>query len=99
MIVTKEINDKAGLFKIEGRLDTSTVSELEDMLKDIIDDLDSVTFDFEKLEYISSSGLRLLLSTNKQMSKKGGFKVKNVTGEVMEILDVTGFSSIITIEE
>lgn len=98
MTVTKEINGKEGLFKIEGRLDTNTVPELEELLKDIIDDLDSMIFDFEKLEYISSSGLRLLLSTNKQMSKKGGFKVINVTEDVMDVFDVTGFSSIITIE-
>ena len=83
---------------LEGRLDTMTAPELEAELQKSLDGADSLVMDFSKLDYISSAGLRVLLSAHKTMSTKGGMKVKNVNEIVREVLDVTGFSDILTIE-
>ena len=83
---------------LEGRLDTMTAPELEAELQKSLDGAESLVMDFSKLDYISSAGLRVLLSAHKTMSTKGGMKVKNVNEIVREVLDVTGFSDILTIE-
>ena len=83
---------------LEGRLDTSTAPELESQLNADLDGVTDLTFDFEKLEYISSAGLRVLLSTQKKMNEQGTMRVVNVNDAVMEIFEVTGFSTILTIE-
>lgn len=83
----------------EGRIDTATAPILEKELKESIDDsVKDLTLDFSKITYISSAGLRVLLTTNKLMLKKGSMKVTNVDSTVMEILEVTGFNEILTIE-
>jgi anti-sigma B factor antagonist len=84
--------------KLEGRLDTTTAPSLETELNSCIPDAETLTFDLGGIEYISSAGLRVLLYAQKKMRQKGGVKVKNVTNEVMEIFDVTGFSDILDIE-
>jgi len=83
---------------LDGRLDTTTAPELEQQIKEDIEGVKELTFDMEKLDYISSAGLRVLLSCQKIMSKQGNMVVKNVSEEVMEIFEVTGFSDILTIE-
>ena len=83
---------------LEGRLDTSTAPSLEEALKEELNGVTDLEFDFAKLEYISSAGLRVLLSTQKIMKKQGNMKVKNVCPEIMEVFDITGFSEILTIE-
>ena len=83
---------------LEGRLDTVTAPELEAELKDSTEKADALVFDLTKLDYISSAGLRVLLSAHKAMSKKGGMKVTHVNEIVQEVFDVTGFSDILTIE-
>ena len=83
---------------LEGRLDTTTAPELERELKDSLNDADALTLDFSKLDYISSAGLRVLLSAHKAMSAKGGMKVTNVNEIVREVFEVTGFADILTIE-
>ena len=83
---------------IEGRLDTSTAPELETAVKSEIEGVTSLIFDVEKLAYISSAGLRVLLSSQKIMSKQGEMKVINVSDTIMEIFDITGFTDILTIE-
>ena len=83
---------------LEGRLDTMTAPELEKELKDSLDGITALTLDMEKLEYISSAGLRVLLSAFKTMSKKDGMVITNVNEMIMEIFEVTGFSDILTIE-
>ena len=83
---------------VEGRLDTATAPELEAEFKSSLDGASTLVLDFEKLDYISSAGLRVLLSAQKVMAKKGGMKVINVNENVMEIFDVTGFSDILDIE-
>ncbi len=83
---------------LEGRLDTMTAPELETELNQVMGTVNELVFDFDKLEYISSAGLRVLLSAHKAMSKKGGMKVTHVNEIVQEVFDVTGFSDILTIE-
>lgn len=98
MTIQKEQKGNALTLALEGRLDTVTSPELEKELKASLDGADTLTLDFAKLDYISSAGLRVLLSAHKQMSAKGGMKVVNVNEIVKEVLDVTGFSDILTIE-
>ena len=83
---------------LEGRLDTTTSPELEKELNASLNGAESLTLDFSKLEYISSAGLRVLLSAQKETSRKGGMKVTRANEIVMEVFEVTGFSDILTIE-
>ena len=83
---------------LEGRLDTMTAPELEAELQKSMPGAESLVMDFSKLDYISSAGLRVLLSAHKTMSTKGGMKVCNANEIVREVFDVTGFSDILTIE-
>ena len=83
---------------LEGRLDTSTAPQLEGELKDGLNGVTELEFDFSKLDYISSAGLRVLLSSQKLMNKQGTMVIKNVNETIMEVFDVTGFSDILSIE-
>ena len=83
---------------LEGRLDTTTAPELEEVVKTNLDGVSALTVDMEKLEYISSAGLRVLLSAQKVMNKQGSMTIKNASEDVKEIFDVTGFSDILNIE-
>jgi len=85
-------------FDLEGRLDTITSPELEEAIQESVTDATELVLDFEKLEYISSSGLRVLLAAQKIMSKQGSMVVTNVNETIQEIFEVTGFSDILTIE-
>lgn len=85
-------------FVLTGRLDTITAPQLEEEVKASIDDISKLVFDFDGLAYISSAGLRVLLSAQKTMNEKGSMVVRNVSDEIREIFDVTGFSDILTIE-
>ena len=98
MTITTNLNGKALEVSLEGRLDTMTAPQLEAELKKSMADADSLTLDFSKLDYISSAGLRVLLSAHKTMSGKGGMKITHVNEIVQEVFDVTGFSDILTIE-
>ena len=83
---------------LEGLLDTVTAPQLEDELKAALPGVTSLELDMEKLEYISSAGLRVLLSAQKIMNTQGEMKLFHVNDVVMEIFEVTGFSDILTIE-
>ena len=96
--IEKSRNDKAMNIALTGRLDTVTAPELEKELRDEMDGLEELTLDMSALEYISSAGLRVLLSAQKIMSKQGKMVVSHVSPEIMEIFEVTGFSDILTIE-
>jgi len=98
MTITKNANGNALEVAVEGRLDTMTAPELEASLKESLGTAETLTLDFSKLDYISSAGLRVLLSAHKTMAAKGGMKVVNVNEIVREVFDVTGFSDILTIE-
>lgn len=83
---------------LEGRLDTTTAPQLEAALKESFDGVKELVLDFEKLEYISSAGLRVLLSAQKVMNQQGSMKVIHVGEVIQEIFEVTGFSDILTVE-
>lgn len=84
---------------IEGRLDTTSAPQLEDALKDTLAGIEKLVMDFTSLEYISSAGLRILLSTQKVMNKQGKMVIRNANDVVKEVFDMTGFSDILTLEE
>lgn len=84
--------------KLSGRLDTTTAPQLEEVVKAELSGKDTLVFDLADLEYISSAGLRVLLSAQKIMNNQGSMTVKNVSEEVNEIFEVTGFADILTIE-
>lgn len=96
--INKTKEDGKVTVTLEGRLDTVTAPDLEKELKGSLDDVTELVMDFEKLDYISSAGLRVLLSAQKVMTRQGGMKVINVNDSIMEIFEVTGFSDILTIE-
>ena len=73
-------------------------TQLEEEIRDSLDGVTELVFDFAELAYVSSAGLRVLLSSQKTMNGKGTMVVKNVSDEIQEIFDVTGFSDILTIE-
>ena len=97
MTITKTLNGTALTLALEGRLDTITAPELEAEIKASLDGVTALTLDLEKLEYISSAGLRVLLSAQKVMNKQGDMKVANVNETIREIFEVTGFSDILSI--
>ncbi|MCM1386661.1 MAG: STAS domain-containing protein [Bacillus sp. (in: Bacteria)] len=84
---------------VEGRLDTMTSPELEEAVRESIDGITELIFDFDALAYVSSAGLRVLLSAQKIMNKQGSMVIRHVCETVMEVFEVTGFSDILTIEE
>lgn len=98
MTITKELNGTALKIVLEGRLDTMTAPELERELNQDLGAVENLTMDFSRLDYISSAGLRVLLSAHKALSGKGGMKITNVNEIVQEVFDVTGFADILTIE-
>lgn len=97
MEIIKKSEGNRLVVDVQGRLDTVTAPELEQELASVLDDAEGLTLDFAKLDYISSAGLRVLLSTQKRMMDKGGMTITNANEEIMEVFDITGFSSILTI--
>ena len=98
MTINKTLDGTNLTLALEGRLDTMTAPGLEAELKKSMDGAESLTLDFSRLEYISSAGLRVLLSAHKAMSAKGGMKVTNVNEIVREVFEVTGFADILVID-
>ena len=96
--IEKRANASELTIALNGRLDTTTAPELEKELKASLDGVTALVFDLEALEYISSAGLRVLLSTQKQMNRQGIMKLIHVDETIMEIFEVTGFTDILTIE-
>ena len=82
----------------EGRIDTVTAPEFSKTIEDNIEGVKDLVIDFEKLEYISSAGLRVLLITQKNMSKIGTMKLIHVSDVIMDVFNITGFVDILTIE-
>ena len=95
--ITKTTENNALTVALEGRLDTTTAPELEAELKAALPGVSSLTIDMSKLEYISSAGLRVLLSAQKVMNQQGEMKITGVNDVIMEIGEVTGFSDILNI--
>ncbi len=96
--ITKNTNGPELMIALEGRLDTVTSPVLESELQNSLTGVESLIMDMEKLQYISSAGLRVLLTAQKVMNKQGSMVVKNASDDIKEIFDVTGFSDILTIE-
>ena len=98
MTIDKKLEGTKLEITLEGRLDTITAPTLEGELKQSLDGITELVFDFEKLEYISSAGLRVLLAAQKIMNKQGSMLIKNVNDVINDVFEVTGFSDILTIE-
>lgn len=97
MKVTKNLEGSKLTVAVEGRLDTTTAPALEDALKDALGGVEELALDFGQLQYISSAGLRVLLSLQKTMNKQGSMKVCNANDDIMEVFDITGFTDVLTI--
>lgn len=98
MNITKSINGKELVVVLDGRLDTTTAPVLENELQSSCAGMDSLILDLKDLVYISSAGLRVILSSQKRMAKQGRMKIVHVSKPVMDIFTMTGFASIIAIE-
>ena len=96
--IEKKQDGKNLTVALSGRLDTVTAPELESELASALEDVENLVIDMKDLEYISSAGLRVLLTAQKTMNQKGSMKLTNVNETVMEIFDVTGFVDILNIE-
>ena len=98
MTIEIKRNAEETIIELVGRLDTTTAPALDKTISDDIGDTKNLVLDVKGLEYISSAGLRVLLSAQKKMQKIGSMKVSNVREEVMEVFEMTGFADILTIE-
>ena len=98
MRVEKAINGDSALISLAGRIDTTTVSAMEEAVNECIEVVSSLVFDCKELEYVSSVGLRVFLRAQKAMFARGSMVLTNVNESVMEVFDITGFSDVLTIE-
>ena len=98
MTITEERNNDVVTFIIEGRLDTTTAPTLEKTINETVDGIKELILDMNQLTYVSSAGLRVLLSAQKKMSKIGTMKLIGVCEEVMDVFEMTGFVDILNIE-
>ena len=98
MTIEKNLNGAELTVTVTGRLDTTTAPQLEAEFKQSITGVEKLVLDFASLEYLSSAGLRVLLTAQKVMNKQGEMVIKNVNDTINEIFEVTGFIDILTIE-
>lgn len=99
MQIEKNVSEGCLVVQIEGRIDTITAPVLERELKhSVTNEIHQLVFDFEKVEYMSSAGIRVIMAADKVMSRQGGMKLIHVNEEVMEILEITGLTEFLTIE-
>ena len=98
MKITKKIENTMLNIALEGRLDTITAPEFEQELNDSLNGITDFVLDLEKLDYISSAGLRVILKAQKIMNTQGRMKLTHVKDTIMEVFDITGFANILTIE-
>lgn len=98
MNITRMRDEDKLTIKLDGRLDTNTAPDLEEGLKRDLPVIKELVLDFGELRYISSAGLRLVLSTQKKMKKQGKMVIKNVNDLIMEVLEATKFVDVLTIK-
>ena len=98
MTISKTLEGNTLTLALEGRLDTTTSPDLEEALAASLDGVTQLVFDFTRLDYLSSAGLRVLLSAQKRMNKQGSMKLVHVNDAVKEVFDITGFADFLTIE-
>jgi len=91
--IEKRMDGQELIVELEGRLDTLTAPQLEKAVSEDIEKAESILFDFGKLEYISSAGLRVINAVDIEMSEKKGMTLKDVHGSVMDVLELTGLSN------
>lgn len=101
MEINKAISNQNVIITLKGRLDTMTAPQLDDEVKGIdFDEVETVTLNLKDLEYISSSGLRVILALYKNLKSKGGnLKIVNVSNTIMELFSMTGMSDYLDIEQ
>jgi len=98
MNIDKIAEEDKLIIKLEGRLDTNTAPVLEKELQNDLSEVKNLVLDFKDLKYISSAGLRLILSTQKTMDKQGSMIIQDVNDFIMEVFEATGFIDILTIK-
>lgn len=99
LTIDKTIDNKNGLFKLVGRLDTNTSRDLSAAFEETLPQLDTLTLDFEKLDYISSAGLRVILfAINTMEDKSQKVKVLHANDSIVEVLELTGFADDLDLE-
>jgi anti-sigma B factor antagonist len=98
MTINKTVDGGKLIIAPEGRLDTMTSPQLDAELDNSLKGVSELVFDFAGLDYISSAGLRVLLKAQKAMNRQGSMVIRNVSDEIRDIFDVTGFLDIMTIE-
>ena len=98
MTIDKKLTGDTLDVKLSGRLDTSTAPELEATLKSALEGVRKLNLDFSGLEYLSSSGLRVLLSAHKVMDRLDGMTLTNVNDSIMEVFEITGFVDVLHIQ-
>ena len=99
MNIKKTIKGKKMIIALDGKLDTNTAPQLEAAIREGEDSITVLEFDFANLQYMSSAGLRVLLSAQKIMNNQGKMIIRNVSGEIMDIFDITGFIDIFNIKK
>lgn len=97
MTINKNREGSKMTVALEGRLDTTTAPKLEGEIRGSLDGVTDLEFDFQNLAYISSAGLRVMLSAQKVMNKQGNMTICNVNEDIMEVFEVTGFVDILNI--
>ena len=98
MTIEKKLEGSTLTLALEGRLDTTTSPDLEEALAASLDGVTALVFDFARLDYLSSAGLRVLLSAQKRMNRQGSMKLVRVNDAVKEVFEITGFSDFRTVE-
>ncbi|MBQ6564195.1 MAG: STAS domain-containing protein [Clostridia bacterium] len=98
MIIKESRTDATLILSLEGRLDTTTAPELEKVLEKNYPSVNELIFDFEKLDYMSSAGLRLMLKAQRAMEEHGGILIRHASNLVMSVFEVTGFKNILRFE-
>jgi len=98
MTISKNLNGSALTLSLEGRLDTTTAPQLDAEVQNSLGGVTELVLDFANLEYISSAGLRVLLSAQKVMNKQGSMVIRNVNETIAEVFNITGFNDVLTIE-
>ena len=96
--LSKNVNGEKLVIALTGRLDTTTAPQLEAEIKNSADGMSELVLNFKALDYISSAGLRVLLAAQKRMAKQGKLVITDVSEDIMEVFDITGFTDILTIE-
>ena len=99
MEIKKNQSDDSLVVEIIGRLDAATAPQLEKELNVSLEGIKTLMLDLNQLEYVASAGLRVLLVAQKRMNKQGSMTIKNVSSEVKEVLDMTGFINFLNIED